>query len=66
METFGDLRAVTAVWLEDRAGMREFDASALSKVIAEAQHVPYQAQPDAHEDEQEDNSGEVNPYEPRG
>ena len=61
METFGDLRAVTTVWLEDRAGMREFDASALSKVIAEAQHVPKTAQPAAHEDEQEDNSGEVNP-----
>ena len=61
METFGDLRAVTAVWLEDRAGMREFDASALSKVIAEAQHAPYQAQPDAHGDGQENTSGEVNP-----
>ena len=39
--------------------MREFDAPALSKVIAEAQHAPYQAQPDAHEDEQENNSGWV-------
>ena len=61
MGTFGDLRAVTAVWLEDRAGMREFDASALSKVIAESQHVPRKAQPDAQEAEQEGDSGEVNP-----
>ena len=61
METFGDLRAVTAVWLEDRAGVREFDASALSKVIAESQHVPRKAQPAAQEAEQEGDSGEVNP-----
>ena len=38
METYGDLRAVTAVWLEDRAGMWEFDASTLAKVIAEGAH----------------------------
>ena len=61
METYVDLRAVTAVWLEDRAGMREFDASALAKVIADSQHAPKKAQPAAQEDEQEDSSGEVNP-----
>ena len=40
---YGDLRAVTAttVWLEDRAGMREFGASALAKVITDSQHVPH-------------------------
>ena len=32
METYGDLRSVTAVWFEDRAGMGEFDAVALARV----------------------------------
>ena len=44
---------MTAVRLKDRAGMREFDASALAKVIADSQHVPKKAQPAAQEDEQE-------------
>ena len=47
METYGNLHAVTTVWLEDRAGMWESNASAPAKIIAEAQHVPRKVQPAA-------------------
>ena len=32
METYGDLRAVTAVWFEGRAGMREFGAKRIDGI----------------------------------